>query len=75
MLNADGSRGVGESEFVISGTAPDSTVVPRLLARYAQDKSIVEVSPLGIRPQRNQDGEGVQFDLRVVRKAGPGSRE
>jgi len=46
-----------------------------LLARYAQDKSIVEVSPLGIRPQRNQDGEGVQFDLRVVRKAGPGSRE
>lgn len=75
MLNADGNRGDGESEFVLSGTAPDSTVVPRLLARYAQDKSIVEVSPLGIRPQRNQDGEGVQFDLRVVRKAGPGSRE
>jgi len=75
MLNADASRDAGQSEFVLSGTAPDSAVVPRLLARYAEDPTFVEVSPLGIRPQRNQDGEGVQFDLRVVRKAGRESRE
>ena len=77
LVSLQGELGMetGAAEIFVSGLASDSSSMPRLLTRCAEDTANVDVFPLGLRPQRSQGLEGVQFELRVSRQAASENRD
>ena len=62
------------TEIRIAGAATQGAAVPRLMDSYSDADIPFSVSPLGMRPIRNAEVDGVQFEIRLTSPDADGAK-